>query len=44
MEVEAWKKKVNELTGQLNAVVKEYDSILNEWADARDAARRPREA
>jgi hypothetical protein len=35
---DAWKKKATELTVKLNALVNEYNEILNDWEDVRDEA------
>lgn len=41
MDVAAWKKKATKLTSVLTDVKKDYDSILNDWADIRDEAGDP---
>jgi len=38
---EIWKKRVIDLTSRINAIVEEYESILNEWEDARNEAGDP---
>jgi hypothetical protein len=38
---DAWKKKATELTVKLNALVNEYNEILNDWEDVRDEAGDP---
>jgi hypothetical protein len=41
MDVAGWKAKVKKLTSVLTDAKKEYDSILNDWADIRDEAGDP---
>ena len=38
---DAWKKKATELTAKVNAIVNEYNVILNDWEEVRDAAGDP---
>jgi len=38
INVEEWKKSVIELTSKIHSISKEYNTALNEWADARDEA------
>ena len=41
MEVEAWKKKTTELTTTINLVINDYNTILNDWEEVRNAAGDP---
>jgi len=41
MDVEGWKNKTKELTIKINSLVNEFNAILEDWADVRDAAGDP---
>lgn len=41
MDVGAWKKKTAELTTRINLVINDYNTILNDWEEVRNAAGDP---
>ena len=41
MNVEAWKTNTKQLTNKINSLVNEYNAILNDWEEVRDAAGDP---
>jgi hypothetical protein len=41
MDVEGWKNKTKGLTIKINSLVNEFNAILEDWADVRNAAGDP---